>query len=174
MKRERSSSWKPGSRIGQTGFSFIQFFKTRSVELQTWIRRWVMVSSRGIFIKGLWVIWTLVACWLPLQLGAQTMATLQGTVKDGSGSVMPGVQIEIKNQGTGATRHVTTGAQGTYRAGELPAGFYSVEARMEGFQTQRRTGMELFIGGTAVVDLTMAVGVVTSLVEVSATPNIVA
>jgi hypothetical protein len=55
--------------------------------------------------------------------GAQTVAgTIQGTVADSSGSVLPGVIIQIKNLDTGAARELTTNTQGFYAATFLPVG----------------------------------------------------
>ena len=47
---------------------------------------------------------------------AQSTSTLQGTVTDTQGAVMPGVTIVVKNTATGAERTVTTDAAGQYVA----------------------------------------------------------
>jgi hypothetical protein len=44
----------------------------------------------------------------------------QGTAADSTGSVLPGVLIQIKNQDTGAARELTTNEQGFYSATFLP------------------------------------------------------
>lgn len=132
------------------------------------------MTDRGkCFIKVMVAVWIMAAVWQPSLSWGQTTSTLQGTVKDGTGSVMPGVQIEIRNERTGAVRTVTTDVRGAYRAPELPVGLYSVEAKMEAFQKQRKTGIELFVGGTAVLDFAMAVGALTTVVEVEARGNVV-
>jgi hypothetical protein len=46
--------------------------------------------------------------------------TIQGTAADSTGSVLPGVLIQIKNQDTGAARELTTNEQGFYSATFLP------------------------------------------------------
>ena len=45
---------------------------------------------------------------------AQSTATLEGTVRDPSGAVAPGVKIAVRNQGTGVERTTETESDGNY------------------------------------------------------------
>jgi hypothetical protein len=99
------------------------------------------------------------------KLQAQT-ATIQGTVTDASGAVVPDAMVQIKNTGTGATQDLTTDAQGRYRAPDLGIGDYSVQAGKAGFQTAVRTGITLTVGVESVVDVTLTVGQATQTVTV--------
>jgi hypothetical protein len=94
-------------------------------------------------------------------------ATLSGTVKDASGSTVPGASISIKNSATGITKEVTTDAAGFYTAPNLPPGVYEVASSASGFSTQVQTGITLTVGQQQVLDFTLAVGQVTQKVEVS-------
>jgi len=96
-----------------------------------------------------------------------TTGTVSGTVTDASGAVLPGAKIVILNEGTGVSRAVTADASGRYTAPSLGVGKYRVTASAEGFQSQVRTGIELTVGGSVVVDLKLAVGSVTQSVEVT-------
>src|SRR5712692_7063744 len=69
---------------------------------------------------------------------AQSTGTLQGTVADTQGAVMPGVSIVIRNQGTGLERTATTDSAGQYVAASLQPGRYQIAAHIEGFQDQTR------------------------------------
>jgi hypothetical protein len=52
---------------------------------------------------------------LPAMAGAQTTtASLQGTVKDASSAVLPGVTVTVRSPDTGFTRTTTSGPDGTY------------------------------------------------------------
>ena len=53
-------------------------------------------------------------------------ATIMGTVTDISSAVLPGVQVTVKNLGTGDEQVATTTGTGLYRAGNLPIGSYTV------------------------------------------------
>src|ERR1044072_3992464 len=74
----------------------------------------------------------------PLAVYAQSEAagaTIEGTARDASGAVLPGVAIEIKNSETGFTRSLVTNDVGRYTASLLPVGIYEVTAQLSGFVT---------------------------------------
>lgn len=108
---------------------------------------------------------------MTLPAAAQSQAingTIEGVVRDASQAVLPGVTVTVINRDTGAQRVVVTDATGTYRAAVLPLGTYRLTAELPGFKTVERTGISLSAGQTAVVNLSMAVGGVTEVVEVTA------
>src|SRR5258708_527237 len=94
-------------------------------------RRWI----RGAF--------TLVTA-LGLAAGsarAQSQAvngTIEGTIKDASGGLLPGVTVTVHNTDTGAERVVVTDANGLYRAPLLPLGTYQVTAELAGFKNHQQ------------------------------------
>ena len=65
---------------------------------------------------------------------AQDSASLSGRVIDPGGGVVPGATIVVRNVGTGAAREIQTGADGTYRVDSLPAGQYTIQAEVVGFE----------------------------------------
>lgn len=84
---------------------------------------------------------------------AQTVTgTMQGTVTDTTAAIIPGVTIVIKNLETGATREVTTNESGFYSAPFLAVGRYSVTAKLNGFGTIVRDGIDLGLNQTRVAD----------------------
>ncbi len=64
---------------------------------------------------------------------ATASATLQGTVMDKSGGVIPNAEVKITNKEIGLTRAVTTGDTGLYRFDLLPSGAYEVRMTAKGF-----------------------------------------
>src|ERR1043166_2940811 len=62
---------------------------------------------------------------------AQSTATLQGTVRDQKGGVVPGAKVTAKNQGTGIERTTQTDSEGNYQFAALPVGNYSVEVEAQ-------------------------------------------
>src|SRR5437899_12176314 len=105
------------------------------------MRRCVLSS---LFLAGLALI-ILVA---PVALHAQSLAAggaIEGTVTDESGAVLPGVNVTIRNTGTGIVRETQTDAAGVYRAPLLPVGSYEVTAAPTCFATTTRPSPPLGI-----------------------------
>jgi hypothetical protein len=87
---------------------------------------------------------------LPSVVFAQ--ASLTGTVRDASGSVLPGVTVEASSPALiEKTRAVVTDGNGVYRIIELNPGTYSITFSLPGFQTTRREGIQL--AGTQVITI---------------------
>ena len=64
-----------------------------------------------------------------------TTGTLTGTITDASRAAVPGVQIEIKNLTTGATRSTVSGAEGNFAFNSLMPATYNLTATATGFKT---------------------------------------
>ena len=102
-----------------------------------------------------------------------TGATVSGTVTDPSGAVIPNAKVSIKNTATGVTRTATTNSAGLYAAPNLQPGPYSVTVSASGFSTRVQNGITLTVGGNQVLNPTLQVGRVSSLVTVtSAAPTV--
>ena len=100
-------------------------------------------------------------------LGAQNSGTISGTVSDETGAVLPGVEVEVVNVDTGATRVVVTNDEGRFRARDVGLGTYRVSASLPGFQTVAQSGIVLTIGREAVIQLQLPIGEISELVEVT-------
>jgi hypothetical protein len=105
--------------------------------------------------------------------GQAINGTIEGTVSDESGGVLPGVTVTIANVDTGDTRVVVTNESGLYRAPLLPLGAYRVSAEISGFKKYERSGINLAAGQTAVIDVSMGVGAVSEVVSVTADTPVV-
>jgi hypothetical protein len=105
---------------------------------------------------------------MPAAARAQSAgATLQGTVTDDQGAVMPGASVTITNVETGWTRSVTTDERGWYRAAALPPGAYELKAELSGFGTEVRSGLALTIGQEATINMQMKVAGVAETISVT-------
>src|SRR6185436_7299614 len=81
---------------------------------------------------------------------AQSTATLQGSVTDAKGAVLPNATVVIKNKSTSAERTVQTDSEGNYQMAALPVGVYTVEVRLQGFKTGVADQVTLEVAKTAV------------------------
>jgi hypothetical protein len=95
-------------------------------------------------------------------------STLQGTVHDPSGAVVPGAQIIVMNTATGLSRMLTTNGDGFYAAPELPGGDYSVVVTKAGFKKNNIQAIHLNPGTVLGVNMTLTLGDVTAEVTVQA------
>src|SRR5215831_11991953 len=83
--------------------------------------------------------------------------SMTGTVKDDSGAAIPEANVIVKNQETGTERRAVTDEAGRYAIFSVAIGRYEVLAEKAGFTTGRRTGIELVVGQTVSIDLTLPV-----------------
>ena len=102
-------------------------------------------------------------------LHAQTPTSeITGTVRDGTGAVIPGATVVASNEATGVSYTQTTTAAGLYAFTSLPAGSYTIRAEMKGFKTSKLTGNLLVVGTPLTVDVTLAIGETSEVVNVEA------
>jgi hypothetical protein len=116
------------------------------------------------------VLLTVALLTICFQALAQTQAingSIRGRVTDPAGAAVPQAAITAVNMNTGYSRDVTTNSEGFFVIPNLPIGLYTVEVKKEGFETQRRTGINLSAGIEAVIDAELKVGAVSTTVEVT-------
>ena len=100
---------------------------------------------------------------------AQTdRGSVSGTVTDPTGAVVPGAKITITNTAMGTQNSTVTTGTGNYTIPQVLAGDYSVTAVAPGFTTLVRSGITVFVGQTATIDLKLGVGQGTTTVTVTA------
>ena len=100
---------------------------------------------------------------------AQGEASINGTVTDATGAIIPGATVKVKNVETGAVRVLVTDNAGRYDAPALAVGKYEVSAELTGFQTEVKTGITLVIGQRADINLKLEVGGVQQTINVEET-----
>jgi hypothetical protein len=107
-------------------------------------------------IKRLVALTACIVC-LGAAVFAQTVTgTLQGTVKDPNGAVVPGAGVSIRNVETGQERTLETNEEGFFVATFLPVGRYHVTATGRGFGSVRREGLEVLLNQTVLADVTLS------------------
>ncbi|HEY0873630.1 MAG TPA: TonB-dependent receptor [Vicinamibacterales bacterium] len=99
--------------------------------------------------------------------------SIEGTIKDPSGAVLPGVTVTISHIDTGTDRVVVTNESGFFRAPLLPLGTFKVSASLEGFKSREQSGVEVRAGASVVLNLILEVGSLTEVVSVSADSPVV-
>ncbi len=112
-------------------------------------------------VLGLWL-------WPAVAFGQTVGASLQGTITDPTGAVVPRAQVEVRNAGTGAASPLVSDEAGRYRAPRLAPGGYELRVTADGFQTVVRKGIHLTVGQDAVLDVVLELGRPTAEISVVA------
>src|SRR5215470_15462332 len=99
---------------------------------------------------------------------AVTVAQINGSVKDQSEALLPGVEVKVTHTETGYIRTVVTDETGRYTIPNLPVGPYKLEASLPGFRTYVQTGIVLQVNSNPTIPVVLAVGQVSETIEVEA------
>jgi len=121
--------------------------------------------------KGLGICLFVILAIAP-QVSSQTQmttGTIQGTVTDTNGGIVPGANVEIKNLETNFSKTLTTDEGGRFVALALPPGKYSVAVSKQGFATAAADSLDLNIGQALNLPVVMKVSGVEERVTIAAT-----
>jgi len=92
--------------------------------------------------------------------------SIQGTVTDPNGAVVPNAAVTITSKGTGQQIKTKTSSSGAYASGPLQPGAYEVRVEAPNFQTQV-TQLTVQVGVTSNGNAKLAVGKANEVVEVT-------
>src|SRR6516225_6724705 len=103
---------------------------------------------------------------------AQSTGTIEGTITDAQGAVVPGVTVVIRNQATGGERSLATDVSGGYLAPSLEPGRYRIETHLSGFQDQARD-VDVDVARAVVVNILLTLSGVAESVNVTGSAALV-
>jgi Carboxypeptidase regulatory-like domain len=103
---------------------------------------------------------------IAVPVSAQTLGTITGEVKDGSGAIIPGATVTATNTGTNASREMPSNESGIYTFAALPPGPYVVKSELQGFKTVEQK-VDLHVEQTVRVNFTMEIGTLSETAEVT-------
>ncbi len=95
-----------------------------------------------------------------------TTGTIQGTVTDPSGAVVPNATLTIRSTITGLERTIRSDSEGRFQAPLLEPGKYDVTVSAPGFATLVSRGYNLTLGQTLVADQSLRVAAASETVTV--------
>ncbi|MDX6692497.1 MAG: hypothetical protein QOF02_100, partial [Blastocatellia bacterium] len=119
------------------------------------------VSLRRLSLCGLFVLL------LAASASAQFRASVQGTVTDPAGAVVPGATVTLTNNETAKTQQTTTSDNGFYRISGLPPGKYTISVEQSGFGKKTLENVTVNAEETQGVDVALETGAVNASVTVS-------
>src|SRR5229473_2934849 len=122
-------------------------------------------TQRAVFVVLVVIVLVLHT---PRIAAQQFYGTITGTVTDPSGAVVPNATVKVTNVATNVTIDLKTDGVGVYVANDLVVGTYRVEAQASGFKKSVVDKIGLQVGATPKVDLALAVGQSSEVVNVTA------
>jgi len=138
------------------------------------ITRW-WIGEVVIMMKMLWgkthrfiTVAVLELLWLGYASAQLSTASLNGTIQDQSGGVVPNATVVLTRTGTGVSLNTVTDSAGRYSFPILQPGVYTLTAEAQGFKKVTQENIDLQVGQVGEVNLTLAVGNVNQTVEVNA------
>lgn len=90
---------------------------------------------------------------------AQTeRGTIRGTVFDGTGALIAGASVTVRDKATQLTTVTQSESAGNYTVPNVKAGFYVVTVEMPGFKQLVRDNVKVDVAGVTGLDLQLAIG----------------
>ncbi|HKD06781.1 MAG TPA: carboxypeptidase-like regulatory domain-containing protein [Bryobacteraceae bacterium] len=100
--------------------------------------------------------------------GQISQASLQGTVTDNTGAVVPNASIQLKNIGTSAIRTTTANSAGEYILPDLNPGEYSLTIGYSGFKSFVVSSLTVHTGENATINAALEVGAANQTITIDA------
>ncbi|MCX6636336.1 MAG: carboxypeptidase-like regulatory domain-containing protein, partial [Acidobacteria bacterium] len=88
----------------------------------------------------------------------QVTGSINGTVTDPGGAIVPGATIKILNSATGAAFSLTAGGDGYYNLAAVPTGTYRVEVSAAGFRTVVVQEVKVDVGTPKTANVQLEIG----------------
>src|SRR5437867_3519369 len=113
------------------------------------------------------VLFACLAIGLGTGLAQGPVGTLNGTILDPAGAVVPGATVVAVNNATGVESKTTSTSAGAYTLPYLPAGTYTVRASAPNFKTSTAENVILRVAQDLTLNISLQVGTVSQQVTVS-------
>lgn len=126
-----------------------------------------------LFIRRVGLCLLLLSLCAVLAFAQVNTGTLEGSVADPTGAMIPGAKIVIRNQGTGVEINSASSEGGLFKVPFLPPGTYTIKVEVQGFRAYEAKNLEIVLGGTANLPVKLEVGSVAESVVVEASAPIV-
>jgi hypothetical protein len=126
-----------------------------------------MMLKSVLKVFGICLVLAATACgWSYGQVDEST-ATVRGTVYDPQGATVAGAIVTATNPATGVTRSTVSSHNGTYQIQQLSPATYEMQAKANGFASEKATEVVLTVGLSVVLDAHLTVGSVNEVVVVN-------
>jgi hypothetical protein len=103
----------------------------------------------------------------PELIHAASGGSVSGTIRDGTGAVVPKASVTATNTDTGARQIVQTNSSGTYSLPSLAVGNYNIDVAAPGFAPYRRANIPVDVNSALLVDISLQLGERSEVVTVN-------
>src|SRR6266567_1443377 len=129
-------------------------------------------QSKGLLVSVISLALMLMSLGAPLLAGQQPTGSIEGTVTDVNGAVIPGAKVTITEKATGRQIPVTTNNEGVFQARALLPGEYSVRIEHSGFISEVQENVTLRVGQAVNVSASLKPGGAQEVVTVTGSTEI--
>lgn len=114
---------------------------------------------------------SLVFCLSAIAFGQQTTGSVEGTIKDEKGAVVPGVSVTLDGVSVGFNRTIQSDNEGVYRFQQVPPGTYKISTgAASGFAAGQLENVTVTLEKITTADITVGISQSVNTVEVSSDP----
>ena len=126
-----------------------------------------MIASRKTIFAVLAIL--VIALVAPYTAQAQTFrGSINGTITDTSGAVIPGAKVTATDTATSAARETVSSGAGEFLFSDLPLSTYKIKVEATGFQITEVTGVQVEAGKIYTLPVKLSVTKQATTIEVSA------
>src|SRR5258705_10473850 len=100
-------------------------------------------------------------------------AAVNGFVRDPSGAVVPGAEVQLINEQTNVNYHAKTNGDGIYVVPNLPPGAYRIQVSKEGFKTIVKPDITLNVLDARAINFDLPVGATSETITVDSGASLV-
>ncbi|HNQ15613.1 MAG TPA: carboxypeptidase-like regulatory domain-containing protein, partial [Pyrinomonadaceae bacterium] len=120
--------------------------------------------TRSLAVLGAFVF----AMFMAINVFAQAGSTsINGTITDQNGAVVPGATVKVTNPATGFSRTVTTNADGAYVFASILPGSYNIEVEAAKFKKAVKRDVKASVDSTLAVNISLEPGEVSAVIDVT-------
>jgi outer membrane receptor protein involved in Fe transport len=120
---------------------------------------WLLILGIGVVVA------------FPGRASAQVGTSINGTVRDPSGAVIPDAKVVLHNVDTKLELVTTTNGSGVYVFAVVQPGTYDIGVSKQGFSSADESGVNVVVNQIGTYDITLKTGAVSETVKVQATAN---
>src|ERR1700680_3160130 len=132
-----------------------------------------MANSKTGLSLFIWLVVVVITFAVGCSVSQRFPGRITGTVRDAQGAVVPGATVKLASPTTGQERTVTTDDTGKFNFPELALGTFRLTVSKEGFGTTVITDITTSEGLVNNINPVLAVGSVSSRIEVTSTPPLI-